>query len=169
MSFITANKSMTAYISEADPLKSLSGLSPCVEFYLELFSRWVWLKAFSFITYCKSHITDVSLNVGRKRQKLTKYFMEALCYRWKKFWDSSFAIQWEATLLCGASVGTQSASLTGKRVFWTIPEWQAVNVHSTVEQKWIQLPLWMTVICLSKLWWVSTIAVSAQWVLLREK
>lgn len=41
MSFITANKSMTAYISEDDPLKSLPGLSSCVGFHLQLFSGGV--------------------------------------------------------------------------------------------------------------------------------
>jgi len=39
MSLVIANKSMTA-ISEADPVKSLSGPSLSIEFHLQLFSSW---------------------------------------------------------------------------------------------------------------------------------
>lgn len=149
MSFITANKSMTAYISEADPLKSLSGLSPCDEFHLQLFSRWVWPKAFSFIAYWKSYITNANLNIGRKRQKLIKSSMKALCYRWKAALVFKFCNTMRGSTAMCVSLGAQSVSLTGQHLFWTIPEWQAMNVHSSVEQKWMQLPLRMTIICLS--------------------
>lgn len=95
---------------------------------------------------CGWKLFNLSLTANPKLQlqtgqKLRQSFMNAPSCRWKAILGSMFCnLMRGNTAYSMSSLELRTASLTGKYLFCTIPEWWAMNVPYAAEQNWVQLP-----------------------------